>query len=352
MVIDPAVLRAELDGLAANGVDTSARRVLISEHAHVVMPYHVQIDALREATSSAIGTTKRGIGPAYEDKVGRRGVRMIDLLDTGRLRARIEGALAAWGPTFAALGGEAPTVDACLDAYREHGEALERLIGDATSRIQEAVACGERIVAEGAQGSLLDIDHGTYPFVTSSTVLASGAATGLGIGPTAITRVVGITKAYATRVGGGPFPTELLDDVGEQIRQRGGEFGSVTGRPRRCGWLDLVALRRAVRLNGMTELVMTKVDVLEGLPSLHVCVAYELDGCRIDRLPAEGLERVRPVLEEIDGFHGDLSKCRTPSDLPSSVRRLVEVLESHAGIPVTWVSVGPAREQSVRWHAV
>ncbi|GAB4197964.1 MAG: adenylosuccinate synthase [Sandaracinaceae bacterium] len=351
MVIDPAVLRMELDGLAALGIDTSAKRVLISEHAHVVMPYHIAIDSLREATTSAIGTTKRGIGPAYEDKVGRRGVRMIDLLDTDALSARLERALHAWRPTFAALGGEPPALGEVLSTYRAHGEALRALVGDATGRLQNAVAAGEKVVAEGAQGSLLDIDHGTYPFVTSSTVLASGAASGLGIGPTAIGRVLGITKAYATRVGGGPFPTELHDETGERIRQRGGEFGSVTGRPRRCGWLDLVALRHAVRLNGMSDLVVTKIDVLEGLPSIRVCVAYEIDGRRTDRVPALGLERARPVFEDLDGFDGDLSACRTPGDLPSTVRTLIARVEDHAGIPVSWISVGPAREQSVRWHS-
>jgi adenylosuccinate synthase len=350
MVIDPAVLRAELSALSALGVDTSARRVLVSEQAHVVLPYHVAIDQLREATASAIGTTKRGIGPAYEDKVGRRGVRMTDLLDPARLRERVAGALDAWGPTFQALGGTAPTLDEIVAAYREHGEALTPLVGDATGRIQDAVDRGLSIVAEGAQGSLLDIDHGTYPFVTSSTVLASGAATGLGIGPTAIRRVVGITKAYATRVGGGPFPTELRDDVGERIRQRGGEFGSVTGRPRRCGWLDLVALRHAAKLNGMTEMVMTKVDVLEGLDVLRVCVAYDIDGVRHTRIPMNGLERARPVYEELPGFSGELGACRTPEGLPDAARRILSLIEQHTGVPVSWVSVGPDREQSVRLH--
>ncbi len=347
MVIDPAVLREELAALGARGVDVSARRVLISEQAHVVLPYHVAIDRLREATSSAIGTTKRGIGPAYEDKVGRRGVRMGDLLDAAALRARVAAALDAWRPTFGALGEEPPALEPILAAYVEHGRALAPLIGDATGRLQDAVERDESVVAEGAQGSLLDIDHGTYPFVTSSTVLASGAATGLGIGPTAIRSVVGITKAYATRVGGGPFPTELDDAVGQRIRERGGEFGSVTGRPRRCGWLDLVALRHAARLNGMTELVMTKADVLEGLDTLRVCVAYELDGARLARVPSRDLERARPIYEDIDGFHGDIGTCRTRSGLPSAVSRLVELTEEHTKLKVTWLGVGPDREQSI-----
>jgi adenylosuccinate synthase len=348
MVIDPQVLRDELSGLAKLGVDTSEKRVLISEQAHVVMPYHVLLDQLREAGRHAIGTTKRGIGPAYEDKVGRRGVRMADLLDEETLRARLTAALDAWSPTFTSLGADAPASEPIVQSYLDHGRALASLIGDATGRLQDAVERDEIIVAEGAQGSLLDIDHGTYPFVTSSTVLASGAATGLGIGPTAIRSVVGITKAYATRVGAGPFPTELHDDVGERIRQRGGEFGSVTGRPRRCGWLDLVALRHAARLNGMTEMIMTKADVLEGLDVIRVGVAYEINGVRSDRVPARDLGRVRPVFEELPGFSTPLGACRDAASLPDTVRRIVELAEQHTGVPVRWLSVGPEREQSVR----
>ncbi|MBX7190890.1 MAG: adenylosuccinate synthase [Sandaracinaceae bacterium] len=347
MVIDPAVLRTELETLASYGVDTSAKRVLVSEHAHVVLPYHVLIDQLREAGANAIGTTKRGIGPAYEDKVGRRGVRMIDLLDGARLRARVQHAVEAWAPTILNLGGEVPAIEPILEAYSAHGQALRPLIGDATERLHQAVERGESVVAEGAQGSLLDIDHGTYPYVTSSTVLASGAASGLGIGPTAISKVIGITKAYATRVGSGPFPTELHDALGERIRQRGGEFGSVTGRPRRCGWIDLVALRHATRLNGMTELVMTKADVLEGLETIRVCVAYEAGGQRVQRLPA-ALDGLSAVYEDLPGFSGNLSGCRGLADLPEGLRRLVALTEAATGVPITWLSVGPEREQSIR----
>lgn len=348
MVIDPVVLRDELAALEKLGVDVSARRVLVSESAHVVLPYHVLLDQLREAGRNAIGTTKRGIGPAYEDKVGRRGVRMADLLDEATLRARITTALDAWAPTFTSLGTDVPAVEPVVAACLAHGAALRALIGDATGRVQDAVERGEIVVAEGAQGSLLDVDHGTYPFVTSSTVLASGAATGLGIGPTAIGSVIGITKAYATRVGAGPFPTELDDAVGERIRQRGGEFGSVTGRPRRCGWLDLVALRHASRLNGMTEMIMTKADVLEGLDVIRVCVAYELDGVRTQRVPTRDLAQAQPVFEELPGFDASLSSCRDSASLPETVRRLVSLAETHTGVPVRWLSVGPDREQSIR----
>jgi adenylosuccinate synthase len=348
MVIDPAVLREELRALAQHGVDTSERRVLVSENAHVVMPYHVLLDQLREAGHGAIGTTKRGIGPAYEDKVGRRGIRMCDLLDESALRTRIQSALESWAPTLVRLGGEAPPIDSIVAAYVEHGRALAPLIGDATGRLQDAVARDETVIAEGAQGSLLDVDHGTYPYVTSSTVLASGAATGLGIGPTAITSVVGITKAYATRVGSGPFPTEIDDDVGRRIREAGGEFGSVTGRPRRCGWLDLVALRHAARLNGMTEMIMTKADVLQGLDVVRVCVAYELDGQRTHRADPRRLGEVRPLYEELPGFRESLAECRRAEDLPRTVRRIVELAEVQTGVGVSWLSVGPAREQSIR----
>ena len=348
MVIDPAVLRDELGALAAHGVDTSARRVLVSENAHVVLPYHVLLDQLREAGQNAIGTTKRGIGPAYEDKVGRRGVRMCDLLDVDTLRARIQSALEAWGPTIVRLGGEVPALEPIVAAYAEHGRALAPLIGDATGRMQDAVERQEAVIAEGAQGSLLDVDHGTYPYVTSSTVLASGAATGLGIGPTAITSVIGITKAYATRVGSGPFPTELEDDVGRRIREAGGEFGSVTGRPRRCGWLDLVALRHAARLNGMTEMIMTKADVLQGLETVRVCVAYDVNGNRTRRADPQSLAHVRPIYEDLEGFDQKLGECRDAGDLPGAVRRIIDLVETETGVRVSWLSVGPAREQSIR----
>ncbi len=347
MVIDPTVLRAELTALEAAGIDTSARRVLISEQAHVVLPYHMEVDRLREAGSDAIGTTKRGIGPAYEDKVGRRGVRMADLLDEEAARARIMTAIANWAPTIARLGGTVPEPEPIILAALEHGRALAPLVGDATGRLQDAVARGERVVAEGAQGSLLDIDHGTYPFVTSSTVLASGAASGLGVGPTAISRVIGITKAYTTRVGAGPFPTEIDGAIGDRIRQRGGEFGSVTGRPRRCGWLDLVALRHAVRLNGVTELAMTKIDVLEGLDTIRVCVGYRLDGHEVSHLPSRRLGEAEPIYVEVEGFHTSLASCRTLAALPDAVRRIVALTEERTGARIRTLGVGPDRLESV-----
>jgi adenylosuccinate synthase len=347
MVIDPAVLIAELRALGESGADVSAKRVLISEQAHVVLPYHILIDTLREATANAIGTTKRGIGPAYEDKVGRRGIRMGDLLDPARLAARIEAAVEAWRPTILALGGEVPDAKALIQLSLDHGRQLQSLIGDAAGELQDAVLAGKKIIAEGAQGSLLDIDHGTYPYVTSSTVLAGGASTGLGIGPTHIHSVVGITKAYATRVGDGPFPSELHDEVGEAIRKRGGEFGSVTGRPRRCGWIDLVALRRAARLNGLTEVIVTKADVLQGLAELKLCVAYERNGERLRDVPSS-LVGVTPVYETLPGFTEDLSTIRDPKALPASVVTLIQRIEEATGVPVRWLSVGPDREASIQ----
>lgn len=347
MVIDPAVLIAELKALGESGADVSAKRVLISEQAHVVLPYHIQIDTLREATANAIGTTKRGIGPAYEDKVGRRGIRMSDLLDPERLRQRLTVAVSTWSPTILALGGEVPDTEALIALSLEHGRQLQALIGDAAGELQDAVLAGKHIIAEGAQGSLLDIDHGTYPFVTSSTVLAGGASTGLGIGPTHIRSVIGITKAYATRVGDGPFPSELHDEIGEAIRKRGGEFGSVTGRPRRCGWIDLVALRRAARLNGFTEIIVTKADVLQGLNELKLCVAYERDGVRLTDVPTS-FAGVTPIYESLPGFTDDLSALRDAKQLPSSVTTLIARIESATGVPVRWLSVGPDREASIQ----
>jgi adenylosuccinate synthase len=273
---------------------------------------------------------------------------MCDLLDATALRQRVQSALEAWAPTIVRLGGEVPALDPIVETYAEHGRALAPLIGDATGRLQDAIERAETVIAEGAQGSLLDVDHGTYPYVTSSTVLASGAATGLGIGPTAITSVVGITKAYATRVGSGPFPTELHDDIGRRIREAGGEFGSVTGRPRRCGWLDLVALRHAARLNGMTEMIMTKADVLQGLDVVRVCVAYEVDGVRTLRADPRRLGEAIPVYEELPGFQESLGNCRRAEDLPGTVRRIVDLAEAQTGVGVTWLSVGPGREQSIR----
>jgi adenylosuccinate synthase len=345
-VIDPVVLLKEIRSLDERGVATLGR-LLVSQRAHVVLPHHKSIDELRERRSGgAIGTTKRGIGPCYEDKVARRGVRMGDLLNQGRLRAKLESNLECWRPVAQDLGGTLPTADEITAAYSELGQALSAYIGDAASIIRTAVQGDQKILLEGAQGTMLDIDNGTYPFVTSSSAVAGGACAGAGIGPTHIRRAVGIAKAYTTRVGGGPFPTELEDETGQLLRDAGAEYGSTTGRPRRCGWLDLVALRHAVSVNGLDELAITKLDVLSAVTELKVCVAYELEGKRLSHPPYEGVEDVVPVYETLDGWSEDLSACRTRGDLPAAAQAYLRRIEQEVGCRVGVVSVGPDREDT------
>jgi adenylosuccinate synthase len=348
MVIDPEVLLAELSTLESRGVLPDRKRVLVSDRAHVVFPHHVLVDTLRESTASAIGTTKRGIGPAYEDKVARSGIRMCDLGDATRLREQLERSLAHWTPTLLAFGAEVPSIDALVARGLDFGRTLGPLIGDASEHLDRAIREKKRIVLEGAQGTMLDIDHGTYPHVTSSTVLSGGAASGAGIAPTRIEEVVGITKAYATRVGGGPFPTELTDELGDRIRNAGGEFGSVTGRPRRCGWLDIPVLRHAVRMNGVTELAITKLDVLSGISPVRIAVGYAIDGHRHDHPPALGVDRARPIFEDLPGWTEDLRGIRTFDALPLTVQRFVLRVEELVGAKIGMISVGPDREETIR----
>jgi len=345
-VIDPAVLLKEIETLSSRGVATQGR-LLVSQRAHVVLPQHKLIDVLREERSNdAIGTTKRGIGPCYEDKVARRGVRMGDLLDAERLRSKLESNLESWRPVADDLGGTLPSTDEVLQQYAELGRALEAYIGDAAAIIRRSIRADEKILLEGAQGTMLDIDNGTYPFVTSSSAVAGGACAGAGIGPTHIRRAVGIAKAYTTRVGGGPFPTELHDETGQLLRDAGAEYGSTTGRPRRCGWLDLVALRHAVAVNGLDELAITKLDVLTALPALEVCVAYELDGERLTYPPYERIEAAEPIYETLEGWSEDLSSCRTRAELPPAAQRYLARIEQEVECRVGVVSVGPDRDDT------
>lgn len=345
-VIDPEVFSKEVRALDERGVST-AGRLLVSQRAHVVLPHHKLIDQLREASSSdAIGTTKRGIGPCYEDKVARHGVRMGDLLDDVRLREKLEGNLTRWRPVAEALGGSLPSVDEIVAQYGPLGRALRDYIGDAAHIVREAVRENEKILLEGAQGTMLDIDNGTYPFVTSSNAVAGGACAGAGIGPTHIRTAIGIAKAYTTRVGGGPFPTELDDEIGQQLRDAGAEYGSTTGRPRRCGWLDLVALRHAVAVNGLDEIAMTKLDVLSALPELRICVAYELDGERLDYPPYERVEDVTPIYETLEGWDAELASARSRGDLPQAAQQYLARIEQEVGCRVGVVSVGPDREDT------
>ncbi|UCF46501.1 MAG: adenylosuccinate synthase [Myxococcales bacterium] len=345
-VIDPAVFLKEIHALSERGVNTQGR-LLASQRAHVVLPHHKLIDELREKKSNGeIGTTKRGIGPCYEDKVARRGVRMGDLRDAKRLRSKLEANLECWQPVAEDLGGTLPSADEVVSQYAELGEALGTTIGDAAAIVRASIQANEKILLEGAQGTMLDIDNGTYPFVTSSNAVAGGACAGAGIGPTHIRRAVGIAKAYTTRVGGGPFPTELEDETGQQLRDAGAEYGSTTGRPRRCGWLDLVALRHAVAVNGLDELAITKLDVLTAVAELKVCVAYELDGERLTYPPYERLEAVQPVYETLEGWTDDVSACRTRNDLPPAAQSYLARIEQEVGCRVGVVSVGPDREET------
>jgi adenylosuccinate synthase len=347
MVIDPASLLVEIDELTRRGhLDLTAQRLLVSDRAHAILPHHILIDTLREQGKGALGTTKKGVGPCYEDKVGRRGLPLGALRDPRRAEEIVRASLEAWAPTIRALGGEPPTVQSVMDALLPLAARLVPLLGDTGEVVEAAVRAGKNVLFEGAQGTLLDIDHGTYPFVTSSSATAGGACTGAGVGPTRIDAVIGLTKAYCTRVGSGPFPTELDNALGERLRAAGEEFGAVTGRPRRTGWLDLPALRYAVRVNGLDGLALTKLDVLTGLEQLQVCVAYRTEKGEVAGFPHDG-ESVSPVYETFPGWKEDLSKARSLADLPATARRYVAFIEEAAGCPIDLVSVGSGREATI-----
>lgn len=345
-VLDPNVLLEEIDALEQRGVSVRGR-LFISDRAHVVLPQHRLIDELHEARSGGvIGTTKRGIGPTYQDKAARRGIRMGDLLRRDVLDAKVEANLAGWAPVIASLGGKQPERGPIVERYLDFGARLADFVRDTGRIVGDAVRAKKKLLMEGAQGTLLDLDHGTYPFVTSSSAVAGGACTGAGIGPTAVSAVIGISKAYATRVGGGPFPTEMHGEEGEALRKAGGEYGATTGRPRRCGHLDLPALRLAVRVNGMTELALTKLDVLSGRPELRLCVAYRIDGALHEEPPYDNWDAIEPVYETLPGFEGDVSSCRSRAELPENAQRYVARIEELLGCRVGLVSVGPDREQT------
>ena len=349
MVIDPRSLVTELDELERRGLKLTGR-LLVSDRAHVIFPYHVLIDGLREKGKDAIGTTKRGVGPCYEDKVARRGIPLGAFRDPKRLRELVARALSDWAPIFQHLGaGEVPvpSVDDVLAAIEPTRARILPMLVDSQALVERTVRAGKKVVLEGAQGTLLDVDHGTYPFVTSSTPTAGGACVGAGIGPTRIDEVVGLVKAYTTRVGGGPFPTELHDDIGERIRKVGAEFGSVTGRPRRTGWLDLPALRYAVRVNGLDALAITKLDVLTGLDEVKVCVAYDTKHGRTEDLPMDELDAVTPVYQSFPGWKEELGSARAMTDLPKAARTYLEFVEKQAECPYILVSVGSRRDETI-----
>jgi adenylosuccinate synthase len=350
VVVDPCALIEELSGLAERGVDTS--NLLLSADAHLIMPYHTAIDRVSERYlgKAKIGTTGRGIGPAYQDKVARVGVRAADLLDAKILRQKVEAALEYKNQVLVKVyNRRALDVDEVLDTVQAAGRRIEHLIADTRLLLNQALDAGETVLLEGSQGTLLDVDHGTYPFVTSSNPTAGGAAVGAGIGPMRISRVIGILKAYTTRVGSGPFPTELNDAMGERLRKVGGEVGVNTRRPRRCGWFDAVIGRYATRVNGITDYFLTKLDVLSGLEKVPVCVAYEVDGRRCDEMPMTqtDVHHAVPVYEELPGWWEDISECHTFDELPANARSYVHALEEMIGARVSAIGVGPGREQTI-----
>ncbi len=354
VVVDPETLVEEIDLLQQRGLLAEPEALTISPRCQVVMPYHKLLDAAREGArgDGKIGTTLRGIGPCLEDKAARTGLRFGDLFDSDRLSRRLDSRL---GELNAVLGHhDRQPVDeaAVLDGVRRQAERLEPFVGDVGALVRGALERSRPVLFEGAQGALLDIDHGTYPFVTSSNTVAGAACTGVGLGPNRIGGVVGVAKAYSTRVGAGPFPTEMNDESGERLRRAGAEFGATTGRPRRCGWLDLVALRYAVAIHGCTSLCLTKLDVLGGLGPLRLAVGYRLDGREIDGLPADSdaVARLEPVYEEIEGWDEPIDDYREWDSLPTPVKRYLTRVESFLGIPIDVVSLGAARAQTILRH--
>jgi adenylosuccinate synthase len=352
VVVDPEVLVAELTALRARGYLTDDACLKISDEAHLIMPYHKAIDLARERLrgKGAVGTTGRGIGPTYEDKMARTGIRFVDLLEEGTFREKLERNLEEKNIYLRSILKE-PGMEfgAIYDAYRRHGDLLRRYVTDTALYLHQEIGAGRRILFEGAQGTMLDVDHGTYPYVTSSNTLAGAVCAGAGVGPGSLQSVVGICKAYTTRVGNGPFPTEELGPIGERLRESGDEFGATTGRPRRCGWFDAVLVRQAARLNGLTGIALTKVDVLTGMDPLRICTGYRADGQRFTRVPASTrlLEAVVPEYEEMPGWTTPLSSARTLADLPANARRYIARLEELTATPITMVSVGAEREETI-----
>jgi adenylosuccinate synthase len=346
MVIVPEVLLEEIAACEAIGLEVRDRLV-VSPRAHVTFPFQASIDRAANLGPRSLGTTGRGIGPTYSDKAARLGVRLGDLCDPTRAPEGVRALVEAWRERARVAGVAPPTVEAALEWAAGWADAIAPLLGDAGRVVDDAIRAGNRVLLEGAQGTLLDLDHGTYPFVTSSNTVAGGACTGLGIGPTRISDVVGITKAYCTRVGNGPFPTELHDAMGERIRAAGGEYGATTGRPRRCGWIDLPALRYAARVNGLTALAVTKLDVLAGLGDIPVCVGYRVDGAVTEEFPIDDLGRAEPVWETLAGWDTAVAAARREDDLPASVRTFLARMEAHVSVPVAMASVGAEREATV-----
>lgn len=350
VVIDPAVLLQEIKDLSERGINTS--KLKISTNAHLITPYHCTIDKVSERFlgKAKIGTTGRGIGPAYADKINRIGIRVQDLFDPSILKQKIEAALHDKNQILIKVfNRKGITVEEVLSEYLGYAEVLKPYVADTALLLDEALKAGKNVLLEGSQGTLLDVDHGTYPFVTSSNPTAGGASTGSGIGPTKITRVIGILKAYTTRVGSGPFPTELLDADGEALRKIGGEVGTTTGRNRRCGWFDAPIARYAVRINGLTDFFLTKLDVLTGWEKIPVCVAYDVDGKRVEELPASqsDFHHAKPIYEYLPGWSEDISKAKSINDLPKNAKAYVKYLEKISGAPISAIGVGPGRDETI-----
>jgi adenylosuccinate synthase len=350
VVVDPAVLLDELDRLTEAGLDVS--RLRLSLNAHLIMPYHLELEKVtqRFLGSNALGTTKRGIGPAYADRAARVGIRVQDLYDEQIFRAKLDVVLKEKNQILTKVYGRLPVDPERIVAdHLAYAQRLRPYVADTAKLLHEALAGGEHVMLEGAQGTMLDLDHGTYPFVTSSTPVAGYACASAGFGPRHVERVIGITKAYVTRVGAGPFPTEELGPDGERMAERGREFGTVTGRPRRCGWFDAVVLRYAARLNGLTELFLTKLDVLSGFDRIKICVAYRAEGQRFEDVPPNQtlFHRAEPIWEELPGWQEELGHARAFDDLPKEARAYVRTIEELGEVPVVAVGVGPAREQTL-----
>ncbi|WP_104431387.1 adenylosuccinate synthase [Kineococcus xinjiangensis] len=353
VVVDLSVLFEELEGLTARGVDCS--RLLVSANAHVIAPYHRTIDKVTERFlgKRRIGTTGRGIGPTYADKINRVGIRIQDLFDEGILRQKLEGALDQKNHLLVKVyNRRAITVDEVAEELLAYAERLRPMVRDTALELTSALDRGEMVLFEAGQATLLDIDHGTYPFVTSSSAVSAGACTGSGVPPNRIDRIIAVVKAYTTRVGEGPFPTELLDADGEKLRADGGEYGTTTGRPRRCGWYDAPIARYAARINGVTDFVLTKLDTLTGWERIPVCVAYDVDGVRHDEMPMTQTDfhHAKPVYEFLDGWTEDITGARSFDELPKAAQRYVERLEEISGARISAVGVGPDREQTVVRH--
>ncbi len=347
VVVDPEILLQEINNLKKDkGIDVTPEKFKISSLAHVILPFHKILDSKEEAQrhEEKIGTTGRGIGPAYTDKVSRVGVRIMDLLSKERLTKKIN--KKNWP---AILKENCPNVQDVIDKYFEFGQILKPFIIDSSLFINQAIDQGKNIIMEGAQGTMLDIDHGTYPYVTSSNPLSGGACIGAGIGPHKIDRVIGVTKAYITRVGEGPFPTELLDETGAYLRNKGAEFGTTTNRPRRCGWLDLVVLRYAIRVNGITELCLTKLDVLDGLKTIKVCNKYKMENETVKYFPLdlEMFSQCEPIYEELPGWSEDISQITKFEDLPQNAKEYINYIEKITGVKISLVSVGSKRNQTI-----